>query len=95
MGWDELKTSVSHLAQTAAQKTEELADTAALHLRAGEMRGNLEEAYEGLGRLMYARLRDGVDNTTDIDAVMSRIDTLEKELEAIKAKLEAKKNGGP
>ena len=79
-GWKEFKTSVSRLAQKASQKTEELADSAALRLRLNEARGNLDEAYAGLGRLMYVRLREGGDNTVEIDAVMSRIDTLTQEI---------------
>ena len=104
-GWKEFKTSVSRLAQKASQKTEELADSAALRLRLNEARGNLDEAYAGLGRLMYARLREGTDNTVEIDAVMSRIDTLTQEIgklettiegkkAAKQASREAKKNGG-
>ena len=90
-GWKEFKTSVSRLAQKASQKTEELADSAALRLRLNEARGNLDEAYAGLGRLMYVRLRDGGDNTVEIDAVMSRIDTLSQEIAKLEATIEGKK----
>ena len=90
-GWKEFKTSVSRLAQKASRKTEELADSAALRLRLNEARGNLDEAYAGLGRLMYARLRDGGDNTVEIDAVMSRIDTLTQEIAKLEATIEGKK----
>lgn len=90
-GWKEFKTSVSRLAQKASQKTEELADSAALRLRLNEARGNLEEAYAGLGRLMYVRLREGGDNTVEIDAVMSRIDTLTQEIAKLEATIEGKK----
>lgn len=90
-GWKEFKTSVSRLAQKASQKTEELADSAALRLRLNEARGNLDEAYAGLGRLMYVRLRDGGDNTVEIDAVMSRIDTLTQEIAKLEATIEGKK----
>ena len=90
-GWKEFKTSVSRLAQKASQKTEELADSAALRLRLNEARGNLDEAYAGLGRLMYVRLRDGGDNTVEIDAVMSRVDTLKQEIAKLEATIEGKK----
>ena len=90
-GWKEFKTSVSRLAQKASQKTEELADSAALRLRLNEARGNLDEAYAGLGRLMYVRLREGGDNTVEIDAVMSRIDTLTQEIAKLEATIEGKK----
>ena len=90
-GWKEFKTSVSRLAQKASRKTEELADSAALRLRLNEARGNLDEAYAGLGRLMYVRLRDGGDNTVEIDAVMSRIDTLTQEIAKLEATIEGKK----
>ena len=90
-GWKEFKTSVSRLAQKASQKTEELADSAALRLRLNEARGNLDEAYAGLGRLMYVRLREGTDNTVEIDAVMSRIDTLSQEIAKLEATIEGKK----
>lgn len=90
-GWKEFKTSVSRLAQKASQKTEELADSAALRLRLNEARGNLDEAYAGLGRLMYVRLREGGDNTVEIDAVMSRIDALTQEIAKLEATIEGKK----
>ena len=90
-GWKEFKTSVSRLAQKASQKTEELADSAELRLRLNEARGNLDEAYAGLGRLMYVRLREGTDNTVEIDAVMSRIDTLSQEIAKLEATIEGKK----
>ena len=91
MSWNDFKSSVSRLAEKASRKTEDLADTAALRLRLNETRGKLDEAYAGLGRLMYTRLRDGGDNTVEIDAVLSRIDTLTQEIGNLEAKLDAKK----
>lgn len=40
---------------------------------------------------MYVRLREGGDNTVEIDAVMSRIDTLTQEIAKLEATIEGKK----
>lgn len=90
-GWNEFCASVSRLAGKAVETTGELADTAALHLRLSETRHDLSNAYEGLGRLMYARLSVGADNTGDIDIVMCRIEALEKLIRAMESELAAKR----
>lgn len=75
-----------------------LGDAASMKLKLEACRGRLNNEYAALGKLTYAKLKSGKDNTEQIDASIKRITELrqaEKEIlrdiEEAKAAKEAEK----
>lgn len=92
--WSDFCTTVGKYANRAVKKTEELADTASVHIKLKNLEVKLCEEYEKLGRLAYKKLKDeswsGAEEIAacleTIDGMYARQNELKAELEAIKAK---------
>ena len=92
--WNDFCTTVGKYANRAVKKTEELADTASVHIKLKNLDVKLCEEYEKLGRLAYKKLKDeswsGAEEIAacleTIDGMYARQNELKAELEAIKAK---------
>ncbi len=93
--WNEFCTKVGMVADKAAKKTGELADTASKHVRVKMYDAKLASKYEDLGRLTYRQLRTEVSQAEKIAVVVDKIDQLRAERKLIVTQIEeerAKRN---
>lgn len=101
--WDDLKKSVSVIADKTAAKTRELTDTASLKIKIASKEADRDSAYKKLGRLTYSKLKTtdskysesltlDISNTIDaLDKIISELDELNDEEKKRRADKEAEK----
>lgn len=89
--WDEIRTSVGRAASTTAKKTEEIAQSASLHVKLARLMSKRDEQFEKLGKLTYKQLKTEESYAEQIAAVISQIDTLSSQIIRQKAKIEQSK----
>lgn len=97
--WNEIKKSLSELADKTASKTRELTDTASLKIKIANKEAERDIEYKNLGKLAYAKLRE-LDSispeelTKQISASMEKLDAIHASLNSLlaedKARREAK-----
>ena len=93
--WNDFCTTVGKYANRAVKKTEELADTASLHIKLKGVDVKLCEEYEKLGRLAYKKLKDeSFSGAEEIAACMDTIDGLYARQNELKEELEKAKSKG-
>ena len=89
--WEEIRTSVGHAASTTVKKTEEIAQTASMHMKLARLMSKRDEQFEKLGKLTYKQLKTDESYAEQIAAVISQIDTLGSQIIKQKAKIEQAK----
>lgn len=97
--WNSFCKKVKSAAGKAVKKTEEVADTAAKYIRLHQIDSKLSDRYEVLGRLTYKQLKTGESQAERIAMYIESIDklredrkSLQAEIDADKAKKEAREN---
>ena len=80
---DDLTAAMESTLRLIRNKTEKLRTVARLKLELAEQRSKLKKYYMALGKLTYRRAR-GIEDTVDLEALMTDIDTLRDGIEAIR-----------
>ena len=80
--WNDFCTTVGKYANRAVKKTEELADTASVHIKLKNLDVKLCEEYEKLGRLTYKSAK--TDEITDPAEQIAKIDALRDEIQKLR-----------
>lgn len=93
--WNEIRDDVSRVANKAIKKTEELADSASVHIKLKLTEKKLSSAYERLGRLTYKQLKSGESQAEKISEAIATVDSLRDELASYRKKLEEMKKESP
>ena len=86
--WEEIRANVSHAASTTVKKTEEIAQTASMHMKLARLMSKRDDQFEKLGKLTYKQLKTDESYAEQIAAVISQIDTLSSQIIKQKAKIE-------
>ena len=89
--WDEIRSSVSRAASSTVKKSEEIANTATMHVKLARLMSQRDEQFEKLGKLTYRQLKTDESFAEEIAAVISQIDTLGSQIIKQKAKIETEK----
>lgn len=87
--WNNLCKKVKNVADKAVKKTEELADSAAKHVKLHRIESKLSDRYENLGKLTYKQLKTGESQAERIAAHIESIDKLRADRKALQAEIEA------
>ena len=86
--WEEIRANVSHAASTTVKKTEEIAQTASMHMKLARLMSKRDDQFEKLGKLTYKQLKTDESYAEQIAAVISQIDTLSSQIIKQKSKIE-------
>ncbi|MBQ9086812.1 MAG: hypothetical protein IJY47_06460 [Clostridia bacterium] len=89
--WNEIRASVGRVANKALRKTEELADTASMHLKLKNLENKREETYAALGRLTYRQLKTEGSRAEEIAKKIEEIDHIRQKINVVKDEIEAAK----
>ncbi len=89
--WEKFRETMGSVANKAAKKTEELAQSTAKYIRLKTMDAKLSSKYETLGRLTYKQIKEEVSQAERISRVIEEIDSLRAQRKALKAEIEADK----
>lgn len=94
--WNDIKSGIGSIANKTANKTRELADSAALRIKIANKEAERDIQYKALGKLAYAKLRninvkDPEALTESISTTLDKIDTILKELHDLQAEVEARR----
>ena len=89
--WGEIRASMSRAANKALKKTEELADTAGMHLKLKNLEGKREDKYAALGKLTYRQLKTDETFTEEIAKLIEELDELREKIRVAKDEIEAAK----
>ena len=89
--WNSFCSKVKSAAGKAAKKTEEIADTAAKHIRLHKIDSKLSDRYEMLGRLTYKQLKTGESQAERIAIYIESIDNLKEDRKKLQAEIDADK----
>ena len=94
--WNNIKKSISNIADKTVSKTMEVTDAASTKVKIASKETDRDTEYKRLGKFAYYKLKGvKVSNPDELEKRISesigRIDTLNKEIAALKAAEEAKK----
>ncbi|MBQ9112066.1 MAG: hypothetical protein IJY08_00635 [Clostridia bacterium] len=89
--WNEFCSNVTRVANKTISKTEELAETASMHVKLRSLQSKRDELYEKLGKLTYKQLKAGLDMADEIAGMVADIDAVKSDIAAQKAKIEKAK----
>ena len=89
--WDNIKDGVGRAASKTVHKTEELASSAAMHVKLTALNAKRNGLFEKLGRLTYKQLKSGEDSSRDIATLVTSIDKISEKINAQKIKIELAK----
>ena len=86
---NDLCKKVKNVADRAVKKTEEIADSAAKHIKLHRIDSKLSDRYENLGKLTYKQLKTGESQAERIAAYIESIDKLRADRKSLQAEIEA------
>ncbi len=94
--WNDIKKSVSSLAEKTATKTRELTDTASLKIKIASREADRDTEYKKLGRLTYSKLKNTDEErseslTVEISKVIEKLDEINSQIDELKAEEEARR----
>ena len=87
MSWDEFRESAKALGAAAAQKINDVTDTAALRVRLATVEARLKSAYAAFGKAAYLHFTADVSSPDDLAAQVQQIALLEAEAEQLRKEL--------
>ena len=90
--WEEFCNGLKKITNKVIVKTEELADTASLHLKLAQKEANLSELYEEFGKLTYDQIKQENSNEEKAEDLIKKLDTLTAEISVIKTEIQSKKS---
>ena len=89
--WNEIRETVGRAANTAMQKTGEIADMTAMRVKLKMQEGKRDEQYKELGRLTYRQLKTGESQAEKIASVIQKLDEIRTKIEVLKDDIERAK----
>lgn len=89
--WNEIRETVGRAADTALQKTGELADMTAMRVKLKLLEGKRDEQYKALGRLTYRQLKTGESQAEKIASVIEALDEIRIRIQVLKDDIERTK----
>lgn len=89
--WKKIRTNIGTAVNKTAQKTGELADTAAKYVKLKSMDMKLSSKYEDLGRLTYKQLKSGTSQAEKISETIEKIDSIRADRKALNDEIEEDK----
>ena len=89
--WDEFYVTAKGMAAKAMQKTEELADIAAMRIRLKALENRRDEQYKRLGKLTYRQLKTGESQAERIAPVVANLDQIREKIRKQIAEIEEEK----
>ena len=89
--WDEFYVTAKSMASKAMQKTEELADIAAMRIRLKALESRRDEQYKLLGKLTYRQLKTGESQAEKIAPVVANLDRVREKIRKQMAEIEEEK----
>lgn len=89
--WKKIKRNVGRTATKAVEKTEELADMAALHIKLKTLEAKRKEQYAQLGKLTYRQIKSGDSQAEKIAPVIEELDSLRDKVNELMVEIEAAK----
>lgn len=92
MTWEEFRESARALGAAAAQKVNELTDTAALRVRLATVEARLKNAYATFGRTAYQHFTADASTPDELAEQVRAIALLEAEAESLKKEISDRKN---
>ena len=96
MNWKTIKKGIAYAANKATQKTEELADLAAIKLKIAKLSSDRENEFIRLGKLTYKKLTSendtsGKELTSKISQTAEKISDISDEINKLNLEYDAKK----
>lgn len=96
MNWKTIKKGIADAANKATQKTEELADLAAIKLKIAKLSSDRENEFIRLGKLTYKKLTSendtsGKELTSKISQTAEKISDISDEINKLNLEYDAKK----
>lgn len=96
--WNEIKNNIARVADKAVQKTDELADIAALKLSIVGKESTRDSEYKKLGKLIYEKLQTANSEKADIlteqiSETIKKLDALIDEIEKLEIELKKATSG--
>ena len=92
MPWDEFRESAKALGAAAAQKVNELTDTAALRVRLATVEARLKNAYATFGKTAYQHFTADASTPDELAGQVRAIALLEAEAEGLRKEIGARKS---
>ena len=92
MTWDEFRESAKALGAAAAQKVNELTDTAALRVRLATVEARLKNAYATFGKTAYQHFTADASTPDELAGQVRAIALLEAEAEGLRKQIGARKS---
>lgn len=92
MNIDDVVIKAKQAANTAAQKTEKVVNLSKLKLECAKTHGEINTAYEKLGRSFYQMRKGGYQNDELIDSLSNQLDTLHEREKVLKQEISALRN---
>ncbi len=92
MTWDEFRESAKALGAAAAQKVNELTDTAALRVRLATVEARLKSAYATFGKTAYQHFTADASTPDELAGQVRAIALLEAEAEGLRKEIGARKS---
>ncbi len=72
--WDKIRAGISSVANKTIHKTEEMAETATMHMKLSSLRKTRDKQFERLGRLTYKQLKTSSSQAEAISKIISDLD---------------------
>ncbi len=89
--WEKIRTGISNVAGKTIRKTEEVAESATMHMRLSSLRKTRDKQFERLGRLTYKQLKTGASQAEAISKVVYDLDKTNSAITKQKALIEEHK----
>ncbi|MBE6577073.1 MAG: hypothetical protein E7653_02925 [Ruminococcaceae bacterium] len=86
--WQKFRTSISTVAGKTIRKTEEVAETATLHMKLSSLRKSRDKLFMRLGRYTYKQLKTGASQAETISKIVSDLDKTNSAITKQKALIE-------
>ena len=94
--WNDIKKTVSSLAEKTATKTRELTDTASLKIKIASREADRDTEYKRLGKLTYKKLKNTDEEyserlTVEISKSIEKLDEINAQISELKAEEKARR----
>ncbi len=89
--WEKIRTGIGKVAGKTIRKTEEVAESATMHMKLSSLRKSRDKQFERLGRYTYKQLKTGVSQAEAIAKIVADLDKTNSAITKQKALIEEHK----
>lgn len=86
--WEDISKKVGDAANAVGRQAGKVTDIAKLKYNISVRKGKREKLFESIGELRYEEIKNGVDNSEAIAAIIADIDVLIEEINDLRARLD-------